>query len=211
MRGSASNTIKIGELFLPENRVGRMSRVLTGQHIADMPDFQRQPWLTGVIFGLVPIAIGLGRAAVELYMAKAPGRPIASTTYLDQSSAVRAHLIAAESLQRIDAADLILHRGAAMLDLWAATGHSPSVHERVKARADFGFASRLALQAVQAIFEDAGASALAEDSPLSRIASDINAIPMHAAFNPTTALENYGAVLLGQAPPAVSMGDLVYV
>jgi 3-hydroxy-9,10-secoandrosta-1,3,5(10)-triene-9,17-dione monooxygenase len=211
MRGSSSNTIKMGEVFVPEHRVGSMSRVLLGHHTPEMPDFQRQPWLTGVIFGIVPIAIGLGRAALEIFLERSPGRPVATTTYMDQSATVRAQLLSAEAAQKIDAADLLLHRGAATLDMWAANGHEPTVPERVKARADFGFAARLCIEAVQSLFRDAGASALAEAHPLSRIAQDINAIAMHAAFNPTTALENYGAALNGHAPPAMAMGDFVFV
>ena len=176
-----------------------------------MPAFQRQPWLTGVIFGLVPIAVGLARAALELFLERAPGRPIATTTHFDTAAATRTQLLVAEASQRIDAADLLLHRGAAMLDLWAATGVSPTVLERVKTRADFAFASRLSLEAVQMLFQDAGASSIAESSPLARIALDIKAIPMHAAFNPTTGLENYGAALLGQMPPAMTMGEHVFV
>jgi alkylation response protein AidB-like acyl-CoA dehydrogenase len=211
MRGSASNTIKIENVFVPEHRVGLMSRVLTGQHIADMPDFQRQPWLTGVIFGLVPIAVGLGRAALEIVLGRFPGRPIATTTHMDAAAATRNHLLVAEAAQKIDAADLLLHRGAATLDMWAASGHAPSVLERTKARADFAYAGRLSLEAVQMLYRDIGASAIAEDSPLARIALDSNAVPMHAAFNPTTGLENYGAALCGQMPPAMSLGEHVFV
>jgi 3-hydroxy-9,10-secoandrosta-1,3,5(10)-triene-9,17-dione monooxygenase len=211
MRGSASNTLKIENVFIPEHRAGSMSRVLTGQHIVDMPDFQRQPWLTGVVFGLVPIAIGLARHALEVFLERSQGRPIATTTYGDSAAAPRTQLLVAEAAQKIDAADLLLHRGAAMLDLWAGTGAEPSVAERVKARADFAYASKLSIEAVQMLFRETGASALAQGSPLAQVAMDINAIPMHAAFNPTTGLENYGAALTGRTPPAESFGEHVYV
>jgi alkylation response protein AidB-like acyl-CoA dehydrogenase len=211
MLGSASNTLKIENVFIPEHRAGSMSRVLTGRHIVDMPDFQRQPWLTGVVFGLVPIAIGLARHALEVFVERCQGRPIATTTYGDSAAAPRTQLMVAEAAQKIDAADLLLHRGAAMLDLWAGTGAEPSVAERVKARADFAYASKLSIEAVQMLFRDTGASALAQGSPLAQVAMDINAIPMHAAFNPTTGLENYGAALTGRTPPAESFGEHVYV
>jgi 3-hydroxy-9,10-secoandrosta-1,3,5(10)-triene-9,17-dione monooxygenase len=211
MRGSASNTIKLENVFVPDHRVGLMSRVLTGQHIAEMPDFQRQPWLTGVIFGLVPIAVGLARAALEIVLARLPGRPIATTTHMDAAAATRNHLLVAEAAQKIDAADMLLRRGAATLDMWAADGHSPSVLQRTKARADFGYAARLSQEAVQMLYRDVGASAITEDSPLARIALDSNAVPMHAAFNATTGLENYGAALCGQMPPAMALGEHVFV
>ena len=54
-------------------------------------------------------------------------------------------------------------------------------------------------------------SAITEDSPLARIALDSNAVPMHAAFNATTGLENYGAALCGQMPPAMALGEHVFV
>jgi hypothetical protein len=212
MGGSASNVIRIkDEVFVPDHRVGYMSRVLTNSHITDVPDFMRQPWLTGVIYGLAPISVGLGRAALEIYLERAAGRPIASTTYLDKSAAVRTHLIAAEAAQKIDAADLLLHRGCARLDMWAATGEDVSVADRTKTRADLGYAGKLAQEAVNMLMMDAGASALDDASPLSTIAADSLALPMHAAFNVTTTLENYGAVLNGQMPPAMALGDHVFV
>ncbi|CAB4938309.1 unannotated protein [freshwater metagenome] len=212
MGGSASNVIRIkDEVFVPDHRVGYMSRVLTNSHITDVPDFMRQPWLTGVIYGLAPISVGLGRAALEIYLERAAGRPIASTTYLDKSAAVRTHLIAAEAAQKIDAADLLLHRGCARLDMWAATGEDVSVADRTKTRADLGYAGKLAQEAVNMLMMDAGASALDDASPLSTIAADSLAMPMHAAFNVTTTLENYGAVLNGHMPPAMALGDHVFV
>jgi len=188
-----------------------MSRVLTGAHVTEVPRFQRQPWLTGVIVGLTPIAVGLARAMLELFLERSHGRPIATTTHMDTAAATRTHLLVAEAAQKIDAADLLLHRGAAMLDLLAATSTSPSVAARVKTRADFAYAAKLSMEAVQMLFQDAGASAIAEDSALSRVALDSHAIPIHSAFNPTTGLENYGSVLCGQMPPAMLMGEHVVV
>jgi len=206
MRGTASNVVKLTNAFIPEHRAGQFAPLLRGEHLAEVPGQYRQAFIANVFLGLGWVGVGLARAAEELVLERARGKPVAFTSYLDLSQTSRLHVTLGEAHQKTDAAMMLLNRAAALLDSWASRGEQPGLRIRLQVRADLGFAVRLCHEAVQACWQEAGASSIAEDSAISRVALDIEPVILHAANSPTTAVELFGAVLAGAEPKVMMVG-----
>jgi alkylation response protein AidB-like acyl-CoA dehydrogenase len=209
MRGTASNVLRAENLFVPEHRVGRVSRVLTGEHLGDVPECFRSPWISTIFLGLGPVGLGLARAALEYYIERVDGKPLAFTSVTDRGDLGRTHAIVGEASQYIDAASMLIHRGAAILDLWRVRGEQAPLADRLRIRADLGMSVSFTNRAIKMLYEDVGASAIMQRDPLSIVARDAEAVVMHGANNPATNLALYGAAVMGKAPAVPQFGPIL--
>jgi len=106
----------------------------------------------------------------------------------------------AEASAEVDAARL-LHRSdiREMLDK-AARGDAFTELDRARYRRDKAFIVKLSIQAVNRIFEAAGARAVMDSDPIQRFHRDAHGASHHAALGWDVAAEQYGRAALGLGP-----------
>lgn len=211
MRGTGSNVLRTAQLFIPEHRAGRLSRVLSGAYLAEVIEPWRTPWLSTVFLSLGPVGVGLANAALEFFCEGVDGKALAFTASSDRGELPRTHVRVAEAAARIDAATLVLHRAGSTLDWWARRGEHAPPEEKLRVRADLAMSIALTNQTVKTLYEEIGASGIMEKHPLSTIARDIEAVVMHGANNPATNFELFGAAMMGRMPDVPRFGPLAMV
>lgn len=202
LRGSESNTVRAKDVFVPEHRVLRIGPILAGeipQNVNDAPLYRISPihfWNTSIS----PAALGLARAAAELYQERLPGSSITYTFYGDKAAAPITHMQVAEAALKTQAAQALGDDLTAFVDAQAAAAAPFSMEDRARLRATVGFATRLCAEAVEVLRSGSGASSIKLDVPIQRVARDMQAIAQHAMGSSTSTAELYGRVLCGLEP-----------
>ena len=202
MAGTGSHTIVAKDVFIPGHRAVPLPDLVQGKgamnrHTIHNPYF-RLPLAAVLTVNGGGTPLGIARGAYETFMERLPGRPIAYTTYTNRAEAAVTHLQVGEAALIIDSCDAHVRRACALLAGPQAT--SLSVLERVRARAHISYATGLARQAVDILFNAAGASSIQPHIPIQRFQRDIQALANHAVMHTQTGNELYGRVLCGLEP-----------
>jgi alkylation response protein AidB-like acyl-CoA dehydrogenase len=144
------------------------------------------------------MALGIARTAIEIFIKIARGKtPERTTQTLRDNHGAQVRVSQAESL--VQSARLFLFD--ALDRLWRpliATGEvtmEAQAHVRLAASHAVGSA----VQAVDLLYNGAGASALYTSCPLERAFRDVHAIAQHIGVNPRV-METTGRVLFGLEP-----------
>lgn len=203
LRGTGSVSTVAKDVFIPQERVMPLPGVLAGQTAsqlnADSPIYQA-PLLPVAAASSVGTAVGLARAAQDVFFERLQGRALTYTSYAEQAEAPLTHLQVSDAVLKTDQAEFHARRLADMVDSKGVKGEEWTVLERAQARADMGAVVRLAKEAVDILAAASGGSSIYRDVPIQRITRDIQAVSLHALMNPDTNAELYGRVLCGQQP-----------
>jgi alkylation response protein AidB-like acyl-CoA dehydrogenase len=203
LRGSGSVTTVARDVFIPSHRVlpmgPAMHEIYLSEANAENPIY-RTPLLPTAATTTVGSAVGLARAARDVFFDRLPGRKITYTTYVSQAEAPITHLQVAEAALLVDEAEFHAYRAADLLDQRSAAGVSLTMTERAGVRADLGRAYQLAKQAVDIYSTASGASSIYSHVPIQRIVRDIQTLNLHAILNPNNSFELFGRVLCGLEP-----------
>jgi len=201
MRGTGSDTIIAGEVFVPEERVMLLSNsaaaprpVQEGETLSPVP---RPQGLGGALAAPV---LGMGMAVYDHIVAKlTSGRPLVSGAKLHERAVdapgVQANV--ADAAMLIDSAILQAARSARAVDQATRTGARMTALATARIRMDAGFAARQVREAVDKLLDAGGASRFAESSPAQRIWRDLGTASRHPAFVVETDRERYARMLLG--------------
>jgi 3-hydroxy-9,10-secoandrosta-1,3,5(10)-triene-9,17-dione monooxygenase len=190
MQGTGSKTLFAdASIFVPAHRVVRFADVergtTPGRGVAGnvMAGFN---FATMGAVTLVAPLLGTAQAALDWYSeamrakVKASLKPGAAAS-VAQSPQAQAR--AGEAQARIDAALALLLADLAPLEERVRAGEDIAVADRIRIRRDIGFAARAAADAVNLLFEGAGAASAALDAPIQRYWRDINAAARHASLD----------------------------
>jgi alkylation response protein AidB-like acyl-CoA dehydrogenase len=79
-------------------------------------------------------------------------------------------------------------------------GEAITVADRIRARRNQAFATRLALQAVEALNASTGGAGLLLDNPIQRAWRDVNAVARHVSLNWDAVGSMYGQHAFGLEP-----------
>jgi alkylation response protein AidB-like acyl-CoA dehydrogenase len=202
MAATGSNTIVAERVFVPAYRSVPLPEMVganypTRRHNAGNPYFN-YPLAPVLVVNAGGTPLGIARGALDAFFERLPGRGIAYTNYTNQAEAPVTHLQVGEAALKIESADAHVRRAAAILDGHA--GGPMSTGARVKSRAHISYATGLAREAVDALFNASGASAIQMQVPIQRLQRDIQALANHAIMHAQTATELYGRVLCGLDP-----------
>ena len=202
MAATGSNTILAENVFVPAHRAVPLPELVeakypTGRHNAANPYFN-YPLAPVLVVNAGGTPIGIARGALEAFFARLPGRGITYTSYTNQAEAPVTHLQVGEAALKIESADAHVRRAAAILD--AHPGGPMTTEARIKSRAHISYATGLAREAVDTLFNASGASALQMHVPIQRFQRDMQALANHAIMHAQTATELYGRVLCGLEP-----------
>ena len=203
LRGTGSVSTVAKDLFVPQSRIMPLPAILQGQHAsklnAESPIY-RAPLLPVASASSVGTVLGLGRAARDAFLKRLPDRKITYTEYESQREAPLTHHQVAEATMKIDEAEFHAQRLATLVDAKGVEGSEWKLEERARARADMGWAVRLAKEAIEILANASGGTSIYTDLPIQRIARDIQAVSLHALMHPDTNAELYGRVLCGLGP-----------
>lgn len=199
LRGTGSNDIVLEDALVPEHRVGPFPFASTnpgeGWRIHQRPSY-RIPAASLLPWTLAAPLVGMAQGALDSFIehtrkATTPGRG---------TDSVGMQLRMAESSAEVDAARLILRHDSAAAATRGASGEQLSGGELARIRRDQCFVAKLAVQAVNRLFEASGGHALFDGDPIQRQHRDVHAGSHQVALLWDAAAEAYGRHLLGLPP-----------
>ncbi|TML26803.1 MAG: acyl-CoA dehydrogenase [Actinobacteria bacterium] len=203
MSASGSVTTVAKEVFVPDTHIIPMEAAIRpnglSQLNADSPIW-RSPTILAGSAATVGILVGMAKAAREAFFARMPGRPIRYTNYEHQAEAPITHVQVGTAVMKTEQAEYHAYHAAALVDAKAASGEPWTMEERARVRADEGWATKLAKEAVDLFASASGGSSIYLHEPIQRIVRDIHAISVHPMFSPDSNTETYGRVLCGLEP-----------
>jgi 3-hydroxy-9,10-secoandrosta-1,3,5(10)-triene-9,17-dione monooxygenase len=204
LRGTSSVTVIARDVFVPEARVLPFLPVLMHSQHRSVQNADSPAWKVPFVAWSATVAsspaLGMARAALELFLERLPDRSISYTSYEHQIEAPLTHLQVAEAAVKTDESAFHLFRAADRLDNNVLSGQPFSVQERALTRMDAGAVCQRAKEAVDVLSTASGASSLFRDVPIQRIQRDVQAINLNAVVHPNTNAETYGRVLCGLEP-----------
>ncbi|MBR7831882.1 acyl-CoA dehydrogenase family protein [Actinospica durhamensis] len=205
MRGTGSNTVLAESVFVPEHRLLPFECFVEGTPNA--PEVWRRKGLAGLSVGLLGALIGGVDTALDFVLERGAHRPVAATTYKNQTASPSFRLDLADAATRLDTAKLHARRIAEDADALVATQAEPSARDRARSRMDAAYVARNCREAIEILMTAHGSSAFAEASPLQRIWRDVNVGSRHAAFGMGIPQQVYGSALVEDDPRRISFLD----
>src|SRR6185437_8509088 len=138
MRGTASNCLVAEDAFVPEHRVMSVPAAIEGHYQTPFTgeSLYRSAFVPLLTLVLAGPQLGMGRAALDLVLAKAAKKPISYTFFESQAESVAFQLQMADAATKVDVAALLCYRAAADIDDAAARGEYLDYRARARVRAD---------------------------------------------------------------------------
>lgn len=204
LRGSGSNTVTAKDVFVPNERIALLSRMLredyASGHLRNEPLY-RMPLLPLLSTNLVFPILGMAKAAFELIVEGAPHRGISYTQYGKQVNAAVTHLQVGEAATKIDAAEALLKRSVREVEAVAATCDvSMTREQRARIWRDAGAASQMLWEAVDLLARMSGSSFARVGNPMNRLWRDVRVAGLHGALRTSTTAEIFGRIIFGKNP-----------
>jgi len=206
LAGTGSKTIVVEDQFIPAHRTVTFDDMLTGNGpgTASNPNaLYRQPMLAVVPYCLVSPALGMARGALEAFKEQVAGRTTRGAVAggnNKMSEFTTIQMRVAEATALIDAAELMIHRDICDTLNIVESDKPVDVKLRMRNRLTHSFATKLLVQAVDAVFLAAGGSALGLQHPVQRFWRDIHAASSHISLNWDSVSAMYGQHVFGLEP-----------
>lgn len=200
LAGTGSKSLVLKDVFVPEHRHVMVADLFAGTPPGAKvhPDYSvvRAPRGFLVSYPLPPVAIALGRRALDLVSRSLVGRLSRGVAKIAESEVVQMAL--GEASAAIDSATLSLHHGRDYTTAEVDTGRKIHEHEALQARRDMVYAQHQVGWALERLCELSGARWLYDADPLQEIRRDVMAILTHHAASRQAAFASYGQLLLAQ-------------
>jgi indole-3-acetate monooxygenase len=199
LRGTGSHDIRLRDVVVTEDRWCNMF----GPPSVDSPLF-RLPMFAVAAMQVSAVALGIAQAAVDELAELAGGRRshVAPGSRTAEDPIIQFELGAAETGLR--SARSLVYDETEKLWARALAGDELTPVQWVGARAAGWYATKLAVQAVDAAYSLGGSSALYDTSALQRYVRDIRGVTQHYGVN-RTAARYLGAVLAGEPPDPMAL------
>jgi alkylation response protein AidB-like acyl-CoA dehydrogenase len=204
--GTGSKNIIVRDAFVPAHRVLMFADTRSGhapgaQHHRN--PLYRLPLLVLGASMLASTAVGAAKGALAAYLEMTTARKTRGALAgggLAMAEFATIQLRFAEASAAVEAAELILFTDmrAAMAKLHA--GADITVADRIRARRNQAYVTRLALQAVDALNASTGGAGLLLNNPVQRAWRDINAVARHVSLNWDAVGTMYGQHAFGLEP-----------
>jgi 3-hydroxy-9,10-secoandrosta-1,3,5(10)-triene-9,17-dione monooxygenase len=160
----------------------------------DEPTY-RIPFVSVATLLLLGPLIGVGRAALDLVIEKAPRKGMHHTVFTKQSDSVGVQIRLAEAALKLRTARLHVYDIADHLDAVAA-GDEIDFETRALIKGQAGYAAQQVLDAINVLVNIHGAGSFAESSRMQQLWRDANTAARHAGLNAVLGCEVYGKALL---------------
>ena len=206
LAGTGSRSIIIENVFVPAHRAVAFADLLVGKGpgtSVNTNPIYRQPMLGVVPQCLVSPALGIARGALDCFLEQVAVRKTRGAVAGGNNSMTAfttVQMRVSEATASIDAATLLIHRDLKETFEVVAKGGMVDVDMRMRNRLNQSFAVKLLTNAVDALFNAAGGSALGLHHPLQRFWRDIHAISSHISLNWDAVSAMYGQHTFGLEP-----------
>jgi 3-hydroxy-9,10-secoandrosta-1,3,5(10)-triene-9,17-dione monooxygenase len=200
MRATGSDTLVADDVFVPDRRTSPINTTAdeTPREVGEPWKFQL-PFATVAIVALVGPLLGLGTAALQCVIDKAPTKRLHNTFISRQSESAGVQIQIAEAAVRLRTAQLHAYDITDTLDCAANTGQLVTYASRAQIRARLGYLAQQVLDAISTLINAHGAGSFATSSHIQRYWRDANTAARHAALQPVVGYEVYGKAMLGIA------------
>lgn len=199
--GSGSKEVVVDGAFVPGHRTLALADAQGGAtpgSTLNPGPLYRIPVLPTFGYVVAGVPLGVAQGALALFAGSDQQRltSYSGRTLVDFPAV---QMKVAEAAASIDAAHLLLEKNSADIQRNAQAEAAPDELEKARLRRDAAFAGRLALRAVDLLFEASGGAALFVTHPAQRAFRDAHAAMAHIALNWDAAASIYGRVALGVA------------
>src|SRR5271157_4011966 len=199
--GTGSKSLILRDLFVPEHRSVMVSDLFAGSPPGALvhPDYPvlRAPRGFLVSYSLPPVAIALGRRALDIACTALAGRVSRGVTRVAESDFVQ--MAIGEAAAAIDVATLLLHTGRESSTAAVSSGRKITEAEALRARRDMVYAQHQVAWALDRLCELDGARWVYDNDALGAIRRDVMTILTHHAASRQAAMAPYGRMLLNRA------------
>jgi alkylation response protein AidB-like acyl-CoA dehydrogenase len=206
MRGTGSNTIVADNVFVDHDRAIPFMPLVNGEAdtLADASHIYRNSLMGLFSVGLLGAQIGGTETAFEYVLEHGPSRPVAATTYANQTESPSFQLDLSRAATDIDTAKLLAHRITDTVDSYARAGELPDLLTRTRNRMDSTQVAQQCRDTLDLLMTVYGSSAFADTNPLQRIWRDVNVASRHIAFGMGIPQQLHGRALIGRQPHEIS-------
>jgi alkylation response protein AidB-like acyl-CoA dehydrogenase len=198
MRGTGSKDVVVEDAFVPSYRALPVNSLGPASGMAEVHGRQsyRLPAMSFLSYTLCAPLAGIAQGAVDNFIerlsgTKGPGRSAESATI---------QLRLAESSVEAETARLIVTHDTKELMARAEAGETISDFETARYRRNVGYVSRLAVSAVDRLFEASGGRSLFESDPMQRFHRDVHGGAHQTALFWDVIAEAYGRAAFGLPP-----------
>jgi alkylation response protein AidB-like acyl-CoA dehydrogenase len=196
--GTGSKSLVLRDVFVPEHRSVMVSDLFAGTPPGALvhPDYPvlRAPRGFLVSYSLPPVAIALGRRALDIACAALARRVSRGVTKVAESEVVQMAL--GEAAAAIDVATMLLHSGRESSTAAVSSGRKITEAEALRARRDMVYAQHQVAWALDRLCELDGARWVYDRDELGVIRRDVMTILTHHAASRQAAMAPYGRMLL---------------
>jgi alkylation response protein AidB-like acyl-CoA dehydrogenase len=198
LAGTGSKSLVLHDVFIPEHRCVMVSDLFAGTPPGALvhPDYPvlRAPRGFLVSYSLPPVAIALGRRALDIACAVLSCRVSRGVTKLADSEVVQVAI--GEAAAAIDVATMLLHTGRESSTAAVSSGRKITDAEALRARRDMVYAQHQVSWALDRLCELNGARWVYDSDQLGAIRRDVMTILTHHAASRQAAMAPYGRMLL---------------
>jgi alkylation response protein AidB-like acyl-CoA dehydrogenase len=198
LAGTGSKSLVLHDVFIPEHRCVMVSDLFVGTPPGALvhPDYPvlRAPRGFLVSYSLPPVAIALGRRALDIACTTLSGRVSRGVTKLAESEVVQVAI--GEAAAAIDVATMLLHIGRESSTAAVSSGRKITDAEALRARRDMVYAQHQVSWALDRLCELNGARWVYDSDQLGAIRRDVMTILTHHAASRQAAMAPYGRMLL---------------
>ncbi|HUC11895.1 MAG TPA: acyl-CoA dehydrogenase family protein [Stellaceae bacterium] len=204
--GTGSKNIIVTDVFVPEHRVLRFADTRAGRTAGAAHHnnpLYRLPLLVLGASMLASTAVGAAKGAVADYLEMTTGRKTRGALAgggLAMAEFATIQLRFAEAAAAAEAAELILMTNIRQAMAKLRAGADITIADRIRVRRDQAYATRLALQAVEALNASTGGAGLQLSNPIQRAWRDVNAVARHVSLNWDAVGTMYGQHAFGLEP-----------
>jgi len=206
LAGTGSKDIVVEDLFVPAHRVLKFSDTRAGTSPGarhhDNPIYRIPLLMLGASM-LASTAIGAARGALDAYLDMTSGRTTRGALAgggLRMKEFATVQLRLAEAAASVEAAELILLTDMRNAMGRLRAGDELTVADRIRARRNQAYVTKLAVQAVEALNASTGGYGLHLDNPVQRAWRDANAVARHVSLNWDAVGTMYGQHAFGLEP-----------
>jgi alkylation response protein AidB-like acyl-CoA dehydrogenase len=196
--GTGSKSLVLHDVFVPEHRVVMVSDLFAGTPPGALvhPDYPvlRAPRGFLVSYSLPPVAVALGRIALDIACGTLASRVSRGVTKVAESEVVQ--MAVGEAAAAIDVATMLLHTGREASTAAVSSGRRITEAEALRARRDMVFAQHQVGRAVDRLCELNGARWVYDTDRLGAVRRDLMTILTHHAASRSAAMAPYGRMLL---------------
>jgi alkylation response protein AidB-like acyl-CoA dehydrogenase len=204
--GTGSKNIIVRDTFVPQHRVLLFAETRAGgtsgaQHHRN--PLYRLPLLVLGASMLASTAVGAAKGALADYLEMTSGRKTRGALAgggLPMAEFATVQLRYAEASAAVEAAELILMTDMRYAMAKLRAGDEITVADRIRARRNQAYVTKLALQAIETLNASTGGAGLLLSNPIQRAWRDVNAVARHVSLNWDAVGTMYGQHAFGLEP-----------